>query len=173
MVVVCSVLALEVGCAKGTPSHPAAPPVVTSASSTPFSFVPTARERSEKTYRAAIGQCVPIGGLTPFPSPADCATLPDVNEQILSVEETPRCVVAGHPAAMLAQIDPADGPPFYVCQDLAVGYNSLNGDPAPESNNHGSGGSGSGGGYPVTCGDGTASDAGGIQGACSHHGGVG
>jgi hypothetical protein len=32
---------------------------------------------------------------------------------------------------------------------------------------------GSGNGYPVTCADGTLSDSGGIQGACSHHGGVG
>ncbi len=31
---------------------------------------------------------------------------------------------------------------------------------------------GSGNGYPVTCADGTVSDSGGIQGACSHHGGV-
>ena len=32
---------------------------------------------------------------------------------------------------------------------------------------------GYGNGYPVTCADGTLSDSGGIQGACSHHGGVG
>jgi len=32
---------------------------------------------------------------------------------------------------------------------------------------------GSGNGYTVTCADGTLSDSGGIQGACSHHGGVG
>jgi hypothetical protein len=32
---------------------------------------------------------------------------------------------------------------------------------------------GNGNGYPVTCADGTLSDSGGIQGACSHHGGVG
>lgn len=31
---------------------------------------------------------------------------------------------------------------------------------------------GSGNGYPVICADGTLSDSGGIQGACSHHGGV-
>jgi hypothetical protein len=31
---------------------------------------------------------------------------------------------------------------------------------------------GSGDGYPVICNDGTMSDSGGIQGACSHHGGV-
>lgn len=31
---------------------------------------------------------------------------------------------------------------------------------------------GSGSGYVVTCADGTLSDSGGIQGACSHHGGV-
>lgn len=30
---------------------------------------------------------------------------------------------------------------------------------------------GSGNGYPVVCADGTLSDSGGIQGACSHHGG--
>jgi hypothetical protein len=32
---------------------------------------------------------------------------------------------------------------------------------------------GTGNGYSVVCADGTLSDSGGIQGACSHHGGVG